>query len=142
MKAGRALSTTLSLYVARRFLWWFIAVFGGLFSVIFIGETVELLRRAADRPIGFAIVAQMAVWKTPYTVQEILPFSLLVGAMATFWHLNRTSELIVARSVGVSAWQFLLPAAATALLIGILRVAVLDPVTAAMTQRFEQLEAR
>ncbi len=132
MKAGRALSTTLSLYVARRFLWWFIAVFGGLFSVIFMGETVELLRRAADRPIGFAIVAQMAVWKTPYTVQEILPFSLLGGAMATFWHLNRTSELIVARSVGVSAWQFLLPAAATALLIGILRVAVLDPVTAAM----------
>jgi lipopolysaccharide export system permease protein len=142
MKAGRALSTTLSLYIARRFLWWFIAMFGGLFGVIFMGETIELLRRAADRSIGFAVVAQMAAWKTPYTVQEILPFSLLGGAMATFWHLNRTSELIVARSVGVSAWQFLLPAAATALLIGILRVTVLDPVTAAMTQRFEQLEAR
>jgi lipopolysaccharide export system permease protein len=142
MKASRALSTTLSLYVARRFLLWFAAVFGGLFSIIFMAETVELLRRAADREIGFGLVAQMALWKTPYTVQEILPFSLLGGAMATFWHLNRTSELIVARSVGVSAWQFLLPAATTALLIGILRVTVLDPVTAAMTQRFERLEAR
>ena len=50
MKAGRALSTTLSLYVARRFLWWFIAMFGGLFGVIFMGETIELLRRAAAHP--------------------------------------------------------------------------------------------
>ena len=39
--------------------------------------------------------------------------------MATFWHLNRTSELIVARSVGVSAWQFLLPACAVGLFFGV-----------------------
>jgi lipopolysaccharide export LptBFGC system permease protein LptF len=55
------------------------------------------LRRAGDHPLAFLLVAEMALWKTPYTVQEILPFSFLGGTMATFWHLNRTSELIVAR---------------------------------------------
>jgi lipopolysaccharide export system permease protein len=142
MNHRRALSRTLSLYIVRRFLMWFALVFIGMFIIIFLAETVELLRRAADYSVGFGVVAQMALWKTPYTVQEILPFSFLGGAMATFWHLNRTSELIVARSIGVSAWQFLLPAALTALVIGILRVTVADPVTAAMTQRYERLEGR
>ena len=142
MNRQRALSKTLSLYIVRRFLTWFFAVFFALLVIIYLAETVELLRRAADHSVGFALVAQMALWKTPYTVQEILPFSFLGGAMATFWHLNRTSELIVARAIGVSAWQFLLPAVLAALAIGIVRVTVLDPVTAAMTQRFESLEAR
>ena len=82
MSRQRALSKTLSLYVVRRFLIWFFAVFFGLLAIIYIAETIELLRRAANHAVGFALVAQMALWKTPYTVQEILPFSFLGGAMA------------------------------------------------------------
>ena len=38
---------------------------------------------------------------------QILPFAVLLGGILCFWRLTRSSELIVARAAGVSAWEFL-----------------------------------
>ena len=48
-----------------------------------------------------------------------MPFTVLVGAMVCYLNLSRRLELVVARSAGVSAWQFMRPAIVIALLIGI-----------------------
>jgi lipopolysaccharide export system permease protein len=42
----------------------------------------------------------------------------------------------------VSVWQFLLPVVSVAVLIGLLSVAVVNPVASALLGRFEQIEAR
>src|SRR5262249_26447413 len=142
MSGGRLFSPTLSAYIARHFAMWFFIVTTGMVAIIYIAETIELLRRASDKNVSMSVVLAMAVCKSPYMAQEILPFAMLAGAMATFWHLNRTHELTVARATGVSAWQFLLPAVLVALAIGVIRVTAVDPVTAALSQRFDVLEAR
>jgi lipopolysaccharide export system permease protein len=140
--ANISLSTTLSFYIARKFLLWFGGVLLAVFGVIFLAETIELLRRSADEALGLGWAFRMAMLKTPYTAQEVLPFTVLASGMGAYWQLTRSNELVVARASGVSVWQFLMPTLALVLVIGAVRVMAIDPVAAAMMARFEHFEAR
>ncbi|MBM3532407.1 MAG: LPS export ABC transporter permease LptG [Alphaproteobacteria bacterium] len=137
------LSRTLSVYVGRRFLYWFACVFLSLLALAFVFDLVELLRRVASRQqAGIGIVIQLALLKLPTMAQLLLPFAVLFATMMTFWQLTRSQELVVARAAGVSVWQFLLPALVAAALIGVFRTTLFNPVASVLTQRYEQIEAQ
>ena len=136
------LSPTMSTYIGWQFLVSFMAVFVVLLSLIFLVDSIELLRRAAAKPdISFALIMEMAALKLPHMGQQLFPFAVLFGAMAAFWRLTRNHELVVSRAAGVSAWQFLLPVLLLALTLGILKVAVFNPLTSVTLSRFERVEA-
>jgi lipopolysaccharide export system permease protein len=136
------LSYTLSVYLARQFLFWMIGVLVVFALTAFVFDTIELLRRAAGKPqTTIDIIIKMALLKLPHLTQEMFPFVILSAAMMTFWRLTRSHELTVARASGVSVWQFLLPAVAIALVLGALKIAVFNPMTAAFYANFERLEA-
>ena len=80
--------------------------------------------------------------KIPEVLQDLFHFIVLFSAMFTFWRLTRSQELVIARASGVSAWQFMLPALASALIIGTVNVGLLNPIGAAMFSKFEELENR
>ncbi len=137
------LPLTLSLYIARHFFQVIMVSLGGLMVVVLLFDTAELVRRMAGRPGGnMGIVFEMALLKSPDMMARILPFAVMIGGMAALVRLTRTSEMVAARAAGVSIWQFLRPAWMLALLMGIIYVAILNPISAAMLERFELLEAR
>jgi lipopolysaccharide export system permease protein len=138
MRAG--ISLTLSSYIARRYAAWFIAVAVFVASIVFIAETVELLRRAASIDVPLGVLLQMAVFKVPSTLQDTFPFIVLASGIGTFWHLARYSETVIARASGVSAWRLLLPAALVVVVVAAVRVVVFDPVAAVTAVRDQQLE--
>src|SRR3546814_1458952 len=70
-----------------------------------------------------------------------MPFTILFAAMATFWRLTRSHELVVTRAAGVSVWQFLLPVLGSSVVIGMLAVSALNPLASALLSRYESLEA-
>jgi lipopolysaccharide export system permease protein len=138
-----SLSGTLSRYIARVYVVWFLAVALALLGIAYLAETMELLRRTAENPeVGLVQVMVMALVKAPATTLEALPFIVLVASMGAFWQLNRFNEVVVARASGVSAWQFLRPALVTILVIGGLRVMVLDSFAAAGMARYIAFEHR
>jgi lipopolysaccharide export system permease protein len=61
--------------------------------------------------------------------------------MSTFWRLTRSNELVVARSAGVSVWQFLLPVLGSSLIIGVFTVTAFNPLASILLSRYERLEA-
>lgn len=135
------LAPTLSLYVGRQFLLNVLSALGGLLFLVAIFDVVELIRRGATKPdAGFPILASIAALKLPFLAIEILPFAVLLGGVVAFWRLSRTSELVVARAAGVSAWQFLAPAVAIGLLFGTVAVALLTPVSSLFLARAERLD--
>lgn len=135
------LSPTLSVYMGRVFITSFGGVFVMFLMLIFLFDVVELLRRTASRPnVDFGEVVELALLKLPHMGQEMIPFAVLFGAMVAFWLLSRHHELVVARAAGVSAWQFLLPVIALAIMIGIFQVAALNPLASTMLSRYERLE--
>ena len=76
----------------------------------------------------------------PYIAMQILPFAVLLGGMLCFWRLTRSSELIVARAAGVSAWEFLAAPTLCALLFGRLRHRRVSPLSSVMLARAEALD--
>jgi lipopolysaccharide export system permease protein len=137
------LSTTLSLYIARRFFTSFAIVLAGIAGIVFVLDFVELMRRAASHnDVTIGLLLNMAILKLPFMVEKLVPFAVLFGAMHTFWRLTRFHELVVARSAGISVWQFLLPAALLAGLIGTFTITAFNPVASAMLGRYDQFESR
>ncbi len=134
---------TLTRYLGRQYLVWFLAFLIGLTGIIYLFEVAELLRRSAnlaDATLG--VVLRMGAYKLPDTVEKILPFVVLFSGMFTFWRLTRSQELIVARAAGVSAWQFLGPALFITLLFGGVYVTLVNPLGATMNARYKEMETR
>ncbi len=135
------IAATLSLYVARQFTAAVLAMLAALAGLVSLFDFIELLRRSATKPDAtFALVLQIAALRLPYIAMQILPFAVLLGGIIAFWRLTRSSELIVARAAGVSAWQFLAGPVACALLIGAVATAVVSPLSSVMLARAEALD--
>jgi lipopolysaccharide export system permease protein len=136
------LSTTLSIYIGRHFLLSFAVLFALFVLLVVLFDVIELLRRAASRPeVTFGMVVEMALLKLPHMAQKLFPFAVLFGGMAAFWRLTRSHELMITRAAGVSAWQFLFPVIALAFMLGILQIAVINPLASTTLTRYDRLEA-
>lgn len=132
---------TLSWYLARIYFSNMLLLLVGLLAVIYLFDTVELIRRAskmADVPL--VLVLQMSLLKLPEVGQVLFPFAILFSAMYTFWQLTRRYELIVVRAAGFSVWQFLAPILTVAVLAGFLQMSIINPIGALLIGKFEQLE--
>ena len=132
---------TLSAYVSRQFLAAVLAMMGALSGLVSLFDLIELLRRAATRPaVAFSLVTEIAALRVPFIALRLLPFAILLGGIVAFWRLTRSSELIVARASGVSAWAFLAGPVVCALLLSSLAVAVVNPLAATFLARAEHLD--
>lgn len=133
---------TLSLYLVRCYVWNFLIILMGLLAVIYLFDTIELLRRAAKMEnVPLTLILQMSLYKLPEVGQLIFPFAILFSAMLTFWQLARRHELVIVRSSGLSVWQFLTPIIVVALMIGVLKVTLINPLGALFVSKFENLES-
>jgi lipopolysaccharide export system permease protein len=137
------LSRTFSNYMGRQFLLWLALVFFILIAIISMFDIVELLRRASGKQdVTPEVLARMALLKLPHLVQDMLPFAVLLGAMACFWRMAKANELVVARAAGVSVWQFLTAPLIITFVVGIVLVTTFNPFAAAMRSHYETLENR
>ena len=136
------LSSTLSRYIGRQFLFWFTSVMLVLLGLTFLLDAVELMRRAAIKSSAtFGIVMEMAALKLPLMGEELLSFAILFGGMLVFARLTRSRELVVARAAGVSVWGFMLPAIGLAFVIGAVNIMLFNPIASITTSRYEWLES-
>jgi lipopolysaccharide export system permease protein len=135
------IALTLSFYVARVFSLATVSMLGALTAVVALFDFIELLRRSAQRPDAtFAIVSQIGLLRLPWLGMQILPFAVLLGGILAFWRLTRSSELIVARAAGVSAWGFLAGPVICAIAFGTIATVAVSPISAAMVARAEALD--
>ena len=135
------LAATLSFYIARTFIVWVLAMLASLSGLVSLFDFIELLRRSASKPDAtFGLVTEMAALRLPYIAIQILPFAVLLGGILALWRLTRSSELIVARAAGVSAWQFLAAPVLCAMLLGGLATAAGSPLSSMLLARAEQLD--
>ncbi len=132
---------TLSTYIARQFSVAVLSMLAALTGLVALFDFIELLRRSATKADAtFGLVAQIAALRLPFVAMQILPFAVLLGGIIAFWRLTRSSELVVARAAGVSAWQFLSAPLACALLLGAVATAAVSPLSSAMLARAEALD--
>ena len=132
---------TLNIYIARRFLWLFVRVFAGFFAMMMMIDMIDELRGFRDPGITMGEAAVLALMNVPATIYQVLPLILILTAIGLFLGLSRSSELVVVRAAGRSGLSFLISPVVTALAIGFVAVAVLNPIVAATSKRYDTLSA-
>ena len=136
------IALTLGTYISRVFTYAVLAMLAALSGLVSLFDFIELLRRSATKPDAtFGLVTEIAALRLPYVAMQILPFAVLLGGILAFWRLTRSSELIVARAAGVSAWQFLTGPVICALVFGIIATAAVSPLSSVLFRRAELLDA-
>ncbi|HEU4661381.1 MAG TPA: LPS export ABC transporter permease LptG [Pseudolabrys sp.] len=134
---------TLARYFGIRFLGSVLAVFAGIFVLVALLDYIELMRRAGDIPnVSALLVAKTSIYRVPQVTERVFPFCVLIGTMSCYLNLSRRNELVVARSAGVSAWQFIAPALLVAFLLGVIATAIYNPLSATLQEQSKRYEAQ
>lgn len=137
-----ALTGILARYFGLRFLNAALTVFASIFVLVMLVDYLELMRRAGEIPgVSPLFVFKTSVFRVPQVTERVLPFCVLIGAMSSYLNLSRRLELVVARSSGLSAWQFVAPALIVAFVLGVISTAVYNPISAIMQERAKRYEA-
>lgn len=133
---------TLGFYFGRRFLNAVLGIFVGCVFLIMLVDFLEMARRVGERDVDTSTLLLLILYRAPFFTEQLLPFAVLFGAIGTFLTLSRRLELAVARAAGISAWQFIGPAALVAVTLGVLSTAVYNPMSADFKERANQIEAQ
>lgn len=129
-------------YFARRFVKAFLAVFA-IFMVIYILlDMVEQIRKFDSDAVGFVDIVALTLLNVPQGIYRILPLITILATLTLFLNLARTSELVVTRAAGRSALQSLVSPVIVAMLIGIVAVALFNPIVAATSKQYEIVAGR
>ncbi len=135
-----AIPFTLSVYFGRQFALAVLAMLAALSALVSLFDFLELLRESASAPqASFGVIVEMELLRVPWALLQILPFAILLGGIFAFWRLSRSSELVVARAAGISAWQFLAVPVLLATLFGAFGTGAVSPLSAIMYGRAETL---
>src|SRR2546423_3372598 len=86
-------------------------------------------------------VAETSLYRVPQLLEKMMPFCILIGAMTCYLALSRRLELVVAGAAGVSAWQFIARALASAILLVIVASAAYNPMSANLRELSKRMEA-
>jgi lipopolysaccharide export system permease protein len=136
------MTNTLGRYFAGRFVISALGVFASIFVLLVLVDYIEMVRKTSGlvsaSPI---IVAETSLFRVPQLLEKMMPFCILIGAMTCYLALSRRLELVIARAAGVSAWQFIAPALASAILLGIIATAAYNPMSADLRERSKRMEA-
>lgn len=125
-------------YFARRFAVTFLGVFGVFFLIMVFLDLVEQLRRYAQVDASFGDVLSLTLLNVPQGIYRILPLIMILATIALFLGLARSSEMVVTRAAGRSALRALISPLLVALTIGVLSIAILNPIVAATSRQYEQ----
>lgn len=121
---GRSLAT----YFVLRLAGWILGIFIGVQLLVFVIDAIEMLRSNGGREgLTVATIIAASALRVPALMEQVLPFTVLLGSITAFVTLSRGSELMIARAAGLSVWQFSLPALLFALGLGVFSSTVYNP---------------
>ena len=132
---------TLSFYIARRFMVSVGLVFLVFFGILLLIDMIEQMRRLSDTDGSLADALRLSLLNVPDTLYRILPLIVIMGSVALFIALARSSELVVVRAAGRSGLRFLVTPVLVALVAGLLAVAILNPLVAATQKAYADARA-
>ncbi len=124
-------------YFARRFFWTFSGVFTVFLLILSFLGIVEQVRQFSGSEATFSQTLTLAALNIPQAIYGILPLVMIVATIALFLGLSRSSEMVVTRAAGRGALRAMVPPLMVSLIIGLLSIAILNPIVAATSRQYE-----
>ncbi len=124
-------------YFARRFLMTFLGVFAVFLLIMMFIDLTEQFRRYGRSEASTLEIVTLTLLNIPQGIYRILPLIMILATIALFLGLSRSSEMVVTRAAGRSALRALASPLAVALALGVLAVAILNPIVASTSKEYE-----
>lgn len=132
----------LSLYFARRFALILLVMFA-IFSLLYgLLDMIEIIRRFGKADVNFIQILMLTALRIPAGLYQILPLIVILSTLAMFLGLARSNELLITRASGRSALRSLVSPIIVALVLGVVAVAVFNPIVAGTSKQFETLSEK
>ena len=137
------LSSILGRYLSKQIIITFLLVLSTIMGIIMMFDAIEALRRISGREdVGMNYVVEYVITRLPQTIDKVLPFIMMVASMITFWKVSKNNEYVIIRSSGVSVWGFLTPVLLTVFVVGVINVALINPISSKMYEMHETIKYR
>nr|HRO15432.1 LPS export ABC transporter permease LptG [Paracoccus sp. (in: a-proteobacteria)] len=132
----------LQVYIGRRFLRQLALIAGAFLAILFMIDLIEQIRRFGGEGVGLGRLAFLAALNIAGSFYAILPLVTLLAGIALFLGLSRSSELVAMRAAGRSGIRIVAAPVLSAILAGAVAVAVLNPIVAGTSKRFDMAAAQ
>ncbi len=126
-------------YFARKFLVIYVSILVVFFVLLTMVDLIEQVQRYANRDLAFFDLVKLTLLNVPEGLYNIMPLVMILATVTLFLGLARSSELVVTRAAGRSALRSLMAPLVVACAIGVLAVAMLNPIVAATSKRYHAL---
>jgi lipopolysaccharide export system permease protein len=110
-----------------------LAVLVGLLQLV---DLFEATPQVLERGLGLGGIVHYELLRLPGMVQQILPVSVLIGALTCFTGLARNSEMSALRASGVTIYRLVVMLLPTAALIAVFHFIVADQIAPRSEQAF------
>ena len=117
-----------------------------LFLVLLV-DFIELYRRASEK-VNFnndddrfiSILVYLTLLKSPNTVKNILPISILISTVLTFIKWKQNNYFVIVRTIGISLKKTIFPLCVLVLFLGLLSLIFLHPLANYSNSKYTALE--
>lgn len=129
-------------YIARRFLISLLRVQIGVSVLVFLLIATEELRFLSQKDVDLQTTIWLITLKLPEMLAITFPIVMLLASLFLFLGLARTSELVIVRASGVSALKILLAPIVVSILIGVIAIALINPIVAATIRNVDLIHTQ
>ncbi len=124
------LTRTLFLYLTRTYIVSLISVLLPLTTLVACFSIFDVMSRLKGVIVPVYEILVLGILKIPFILNEILPMIFLITALYFIHTLSKRNEIIVLSTSGISIWKFLQPLLITSFVIGVIFIALIQPLGA------------
>ncbi|MBT5303333.1 MAG: LPS export ABC transporter permease LptG [Tateyamaria sp.] len=129
----------LHIYFAKRFIVSLLILGTVIIGLAMMVNFIEQTRRFENLSVSVSHKLGLTLLYIPTMIIEFLPLIMILGTVAFYMTLGRSSELIVTRAAGQSTLRAIIAPAIITSLIGLFAVTILGPVALVTFKRYSQL---
>jgi len=116
--------------------------------LILLIDFIEIYRRASEK-INFnnnndflTILIYLSFLKSPNTIKNILPISILISSVLTFIKWRQNNYFVIVRTIGISLKKTIFPPCVLVLFLGLLSLIFLHPLANYSNNKYKTLEKK
>ena len=117
--------------------------------LVFLVDFIEIYRRASEK-VNFndnndnfiTILIYLSFLKSPSTLKNILPISILISSVMTFIKWRQNNYFVIVRTIGISLKKTIFPLCILVLFLGLLSIIFLHPLANYSYNKYKALEKK
>lgn len=132
--------TTLSLYLSKSYIRYFTTILLVITGALVLSNVFDVLHKFKTIHIPSELIWKLVLYKIPYLLGEISPLLSFVSMLFFLRQLTKYNELVIILCSGHHIWKIFIVPVVVTFLIGVIFVAVVNPIGTYGLQKYEKLE--